>query len=174
VAALEEERDLARATAVAALSDERYFALLDRLRLAARPQLLEGKTQSLADLWWKEFKRARRAFEALEPDSGDSELHAARIRAKRARYAAELAAPELGDAGARFVDAAKTLQDVLGEHQDSVVAEEWILGHAASSPEGGDPADLLVQRQRERRRKARRGWPKAWKRLARRAREARA
>ena len=174
VAALEEERDRARAAAVAALSDERYFTLLDRLQLAEQPQLLEGKTQTLADLWWKEFKRARRAFDALDPDSGDDDLHAARIRAKRARYAAELAAPELGEAGAQFVDAAKTLQDVLGEHQDSVVAEAWILGHVAPNPESAAAAVLLVEQQRERRRKARKGWPKAWKRLARRARTAHA
>jgi CHAD domain-containing protein len=174
LASLERERERARGAVVAALTDERYFALLDRLELAAQPRLRdEREATSLADLWRREFKRTRRAFSALGPDSPDDELHVARIRVKRARYAAELAAPELGEPGERFVDAAKKLQDVLGEHQDSVVAESWILGHAERSATSREAVDLLVERQRERRRRARRAWPKVWDRLERRAREAR-
>ena len=52
----------------------------------------------------------------------DEELHDARKSVKRARYAAELAGPELGRKGGRYIEAAKELQDVLGEHQDAVAA----------------------------------------------------
>ncbi len=108
----------------------------------------------------------------LDATSSDDELHAARIKVKRARYAAELAEHELGSRGERFVDAAKRLQDVLGEHQDSVVAEERVTAWTA-----GDPA----RRRRPLRRSssasgrgARRrasSWPAAWRRLRKRARK---
>ena len=132
---LERRRRKARRSAVAALSEERYFALLDRLADPQPPPVPDG-TSSLAELWWAEFVRTRRRFDKLDAKSADDELHAARIRVKRARYAAELAAAELGAAGERFVDAAKELQDVLGEHQDAFVAEEqiraWSQGKAGS------------------------------------------
>jgi CHAD domain-containing protein len=170
--ALELEHAAARAAALAALSDERYFALLDLLE-SAEPEAAPDASGSLADLWWKEVKRTRRRFERLRPDSTDDELHAARIRAKRARYAAELAGQELGRPGARFVAAAKRLQDVLGEHQDARVAEERIRVWAAEAPDASEVADALVERELERRRKARSEWPGAWKKLDRRARKAR-
>jgi CHAD domain-containing protein len=172
VDALERERGEAREAAVAAISDERYFALLDRLE-ASRQPVLGGSDGTLADLWWDEFRRARRRFRRLEPDSTDAELHAARIRAKRARYAAELAAAELGPPGDRFVAKAKKIQDILGEHQDSVVAQGRISRWVESEGGSREVADELLARERERREEARSDWPAAWKKMKRRARGAR-
>jgi CHAD domain-containing protein len=172
VESLEREHEDARKAAVAALSDERYLALLDRLE-DPEPRLRTNGTASLAGLWLDEWRRTRRAFEALGPGSTDEELHAARIKVKRARYAAELAAPELGHRGERFVAAAKRVQDVLGEHQDAAVAEEYVLAWAGGDDTRARAAEPLLERERERRREARAGWPKAWKRLERRGREAR-
>ena len=45
-------------------------------------------------------------------DPSDRALHKVRIRGKRARYAAELAAPGRGKRVAKLIDAAKTLQDL--------------------------------------------------------------
>ena len=171
--ALEKERSRARRAAMAALSRKRYFDLLDRLAQAEQPPVLADVELRLADLWWKEFKRTRKAFEDLDKSSPDDELHAARIRVKRARYAAELAAHELGAPGERFVDVAKKLQDILGEHQDSVVAEEWIVRWGDASPQSGPVVEHLLAREQKRRKKARRSWPEAWDLLARRARKAR-
>ena len=42
---------------------------------------------------------------------------------KHARYAGELAQPDVGRPAERFVDWAKALQDVLGAHQDAVTPE---------------------------------------------------
>jgi CHAD domain-containing protein len=171
--ALERERSGARRAAVTALTRKRYFALLDRLGEAGRPPLVAETDVRLADLWWDEFRRTRKAFAVLDDDSPDDELHAARIRLKRARYSAELAAHELGAAGERFVAAAKKLQDVLGEHQDAVVAEEWLTRFGHASPESEELVARLVNKEQKRRRKGRRGWPDAWERLLRRARQAR-
>ncbi len=170
---LERRRRKARASAVAALSEKRYLALLDRLEDPQPPPASSGASATLAELWWAEFVRTRRRFEKLDRRSSDDELHAARIRVKRTRYAAELAANELGAPGERFVDAAKQLQDVLGEHQDAFVAEEHIRVWAEGKPDAGDAVRKLLKRERARRRKARAEWPQAWKLLDRRARKAR-
>ena len=169
---LERQRRKVRAVVVSALSEERYPRLLDRLE-TPEPRLATGARRTLAELWWAEFERTRRAFGRLDVDSNDDELHAARIKVKRSRYAAELAAHELGVSGERFVDAAKALQDVLGEHQDAYVAEERIRAWAEGKPRAGDAIRKLLKRERARRRKARADWPEAWKLLDRRARKAR-
>ncbi len=171
--ALERERNRARRAAVTALSRKRYFDLLERLTQAERPPLQDAGDVRLADFWWAEVRRMLKAFAVLDERSPDDELHAARIRVKRARYAAELAAHELGPAGKRFVSAAKKLQDVLGEHQDAVVAEEWLTRFGAASPQPEQVVELLVRKEQKRRRRARRDWPDAWDKLVRRARQAR-
>jgi CHAD domain-containing protein len=165
------ERSAARAAVVEAMRSQRYLALLDRVEAASTPRLA-GADGSLAEIWWREWKRTRAAFAALGEHPPDDELHAARIRVKRARYAAELAAHELGPRGVAFVGAAKRLQDVLGEHQDAVVAEQRIRSWADENPGEEFVAGRLVQRQRERRAAARAEWPAAWRRLQRKARKA--
>jgi len=171
VDSLERDHAAARAAVVAALSDDRYFALLDRLE-AVEPVVAPDADESLADLWWAQFKRTRKGFRDLGADSTEEELHAARILAKRARYSAELAAGELGKKGERFVSAAKELQDVLGEHQDSAVAEERIAEWAKGEPAAVDAVEQLLERERERRKRAREEWPAGWKKLEKRARKA--
>ena len=172
VKALEDEHEKARAAAVAALDDERYFALLDRLE-GVEPQLAADATETVTGLWWDEFRRTRKAFGKLGAKSSDADLHAGRIRVKRARYAAELAAHELGEPGEGFLDAAKQLQDVLGDHQDSAVAEERVVAWVGDEPARMEAAEPLLERERERRKRARADWPGAWKKLAKRARKAR-
>jgi CHAD domain-containing protein len=173
VAALEREHAAARSAAVAALSESRYFALLDRLQ-NVEPAVEPDADATFGELWWKEFRRARKAFDDLGSKSSDEELHAARITAKRARYAAELGGHELGKPGEKFVDAAKDLQDVLGEHQDATVAEERIAAWTEGEPGAAEAAERLLERQRDRRKKARKEWPAAWKKLEKRARKAKA
>ncbi len=171
--AMGRERGRARRAAVSALSRKRYFDLLDRLAQVERPPFREAGDVRLTDLWWAEVRRMLMAFAVLDERSPDDELHAARIRVKRARYAAELAAHELGPAGKRFVSAAKKLQDVLGEHQDAVVAEEWLTRFGDANAQSDHVVELLVRKEQKRRRRARRDWPDAWERLVRRARQAR-
>ncbi|HET7743691.1 MAG TPA: CHAD domain-containing protein, partial [Gaiellaceae bacterium] len=173
VESLESELASARKEAIAALDDERYLRLLDRLEAASEPPAApDPSTETLASVWSHELDRLRRTFARLDGDSTDRELHRARIRAKRARYAAELAVHELGDPGRRFVEAAKKLQDVLGEHQDACVASERFRAWAASAGEDGRAVKRLVAREKARRRRSRSAWPKAWKQVAREGRAA--
>lgn len=168
------ERETAQAIALDALTSERYFWLLDGLESAARGPRVQRGEVSLRKLAGKEFKRLRKLADRLGPDSTDEELHRARIHGKRARYAAELAEPEVGKPARKFVESAKAFQDVLGTHQDAIVAEARLRGLLADSPGSGAAfaAGRLVERERRRRTEARAELPKAWRELERAAEDA--
>lgn len=168
IALLEEEREGARAAMLDAMESERYFGLLDRLEQApAALPLRPDAGAGLEEIAAREFRRLRKAVAALPREPADDELHAVRIRGKRARYAAELAEPVAGKRATRFLRVAKRFQDVVGEHQDAVVAEERV--RALASRLRGQRAALaagrLVERERQRRLEARQAFPKAWKQL---------
>jgi CHAD domain-containing protein len=129
---------------------------------------------SLAKLAGREFKRLRKAAAELGPESSDEELHRARILGKRARYAAELAEPEAGKVARRVVARAKSFQDVLGAHQDAIVAEARLRGLLADQAGSGAAfaAGRLVERERARRLEARAELAGVWRKLDREAREA--
>jgi CHAD domain-containing protein len=171
---LDQERESAQALAVEALSSERYYRLLDELEAAARGPRVRRSEVALSQLAAREFKRLRKQAERLGPEATDEELHNTRIRGKRARYAAELAGPELGKSGAKLVSRAKAFQDVLGAHQDAIVAEGRLRGLLADTPRAGAAfaAGRLVERQRLRRREARAKLSKAWRALDRSAKAA--
>jgi CHAD domain-containing protein len=174
VESLEHERERAQASAVEELASERYFQLLDALEAAARGPRVRRAEISLEQLAAREFKRLRKVAMRLGPESGDDELHRARILGKRARYAAELAEPEVGKSARKVVARAKAFQDVLGAHQDAIVAEARLRGLLASAPGSGAAfaAGRLVERERTRRREARAALPKAWRELERSAQHA--
>jgi CHAD domain-containing protein len=159
------ERESGRAALLEAMSDERYFRLLDALEHADQAPTTDS-TVSLPEIAAAAFGRLRKAVKALPKRPTDDQLHAVRIETKRARYAAELGEPVLKKAGTRFVKRAKILQDVIGEHQDAVVAEERIRELALR---GGSRTALaagrLVERQRARKQAARRAFPAAWRDL---------
>jgi CHAD domain-containing protein len=167
---LRRERERDRAQLLAALDAERYFALLDALEGAAETLPVEGE-ERLPELAAKEFRKLRRDERQLGAAPSDEELHGLRIRGKRARYAAELLE---GKRAARFVDTAKELQDVLGEHQDAIVAEarlRSLLGPRSTTAQAV-AVGRLVERERVRQGDTRAGWPAVWKRLDRAGRKA--
>jgi CHAD domain-containing protein len=168
------ERETAQAIALDALTSERYFWLLDGLESAARGPRVQRGEVSLRKLAAKEFKRLQKVAERLGPDATDDELHRARILGKRARYTAELAEPEVGKPARKFVESAKAFQDVLGAHQDAIVAEARLRGLLADSPGSGAAfaAGRLVERERWRRAEARAELPEAWRELERAAKDA--
>jgi CHAD domain-containing protein len=170
---LETERRRAWKRARAALSGDRYLKLLDRITAAVEAPPVRQADLSLEAVAAREFKKLRRAARTLGPEASADKVHRARILAKRARYAAELAEPVAGKRARRFVKAAKQFQDVVGAHQDAVVAADRIHGvvERTKSMECAFAAGRLVERTTARRRKARRELPRAWKRLERRGRK---
>jgi CHAD domain-containing protein len=168
---LKRERKAARRRAVGALKSERYLAVLDELRVAVDHPPVHRVDARLDRIAGREFRRLRRDVARLGPNPSDEALHRVRIRAKRARYAAELAEPIAGRRASRVVEAAKRFQDVVGEHQDAIVAERRMRVFAESA-EAAFGAGRLVERQRNRRARARADLPAAWRKLRRRGRKA--
>jgi CHAD domain-containing protein len=166
---LREEREQAQAVAVEARSSGRYYRLLDELESAARGPRVRRSDIPLARLAGHEFKRLRKRARRLNWASTDAELHRTRILCKRARYATEFAEPDLGKRARRVAARAAILQDVLGEHQDAIVAEARLRGLLAKVTGTGAAfaAGRLVERERVRRSRARAGLPKAWRKLER-------
>jgi CHAD domain-containing protein len=121
----------ARSALVAALDSERYLALLGAIDgLLADPpltRLARGKARrELPAMVGRAHRRVAAHVEAAEGmasgDERDAQWHEARKAAKRLRYAAEAAAPVLGKPADRLVKRVKQVQELLGDHQDAVVA----------------------------------------------------
>jgi CHAD domain-containing protein len=115
---------------VVALRSERYFRLLDRLdELIAAPPftpLADGKAgKVLTRRVRKSYRRVQTLVSAGAPEDAvrrDGWYHEIRKASKRLRYAAESVTPAFGKPATGLAEAAEQLQEVLGEHQDSVVA----------------------------------------------------
>ena len=129
-------RGAAWTAVLAELDGDRYRNLLAELRRwrSDAPLTKEAKAPALKAKKYvkrankKLDKRLDRAIEAHltgDPEA-DHLLHQARKAGKRARYAVELAAPVLGKKADKIINARKDLQDVLGEHQDSIVAADFL------------------------------------------------
>jgi CHAD domain-containing protein len=110
----------------------------------------------LVDKTWDEFAAAAGG---LADDSSNADWHAARVRAKHARYTAEAAAPVLGEECAALAEGAKEAQTILGEHQDLVMTASILDGL------GSDAAARLAKDQRARRPDVRREFLTCWKSL---------
>jgi CHAD domain-containing protein len=123
----------------------------------------------LGDLVRKPWKKLVDEVEALGDDPPDSALHGVRIDAKRVRYAAEAVVPAFGKKARTFVRAMTDIQDVLGEHQDAVIASEWLRTTAAQSDDEaqGFAAGQLAGIEHHDSLTARSEWPGAWKRASR-------
>jgi CHAD domain-containing protein len=157
LAALRTERSCSRSRLLAALRSDEYLALLDDTSRAIDELEPSGSGVSLEEVADRASARLRKAVRKLPGDPANENLHAVRKKGKRARYAAELAGQK------KLVKKAKRLQDVLGEHQDAVIAAERLrelAGGAAS--EQALVAGRLVEREEERRTIARHEWPQAW------------
>jgi CHAD domain-containing protein len=103
---------------------------------------------------------------ALSADDPDEDWHAVRIRAKRARYAADAAAEALGGGAQRLAKALSKVQNLLGEHQDAAVAADAWLAIAGTDTDDHTlaiTAGRLYERERAAIRRARDAFPAAWR-----------
>lgn len=92
-------------------------------------------------------------------------MHDARKKAKRTRYAAETAIPALGDPAAALVKSMKSLQSLLGDHQDSVMTREALrelAGQAHGAGESSFTYGVLYGREEQRAAAAEAALPGEW------------
>jgi CHAD domain-containing protein len=169
---LEAERARARAGLNDALDSARYSRIVEHLGTFLSRPPASAADVSLPDVAATEWKRLRKAVQKLPGRPSADDLHAVRIKVKRARYAAELARAAAGARGARFIDQAKKLQNILGDLQDAVVIERYLHDAIGRTEPAQALEKHLVKRQRKRRKKARTAFFEEWPKLKRRGREA--
>jgi CHAD domain-containing protein len=176
------QRETAGRALAQALTSERYLMLLDKLDAAAiNPPVLGHGTaggrridpagpaaHDLPRLVRKEWKKLQASIRRSDADPTDHNLHQVRIRAKQIRYASELVEPIVGRQARRTAKTAKRVQNLIGGHQDAVVADDWL--HAQL--DGGTArahfaSGQLSADQMRRKRGVRRQWPRARKQLRR-------
>jgi CHAD domain-containing protein len=139
----------------AALKSVRYEQLRESLlRAAGHPPFNDAAQNAtpadVAKAVMQPWKKLRHAVDNLGDEPSDEALHQIRIRAKRVRYAAEASEPLFGKPMRRFAKAVTAVQELLGEHHDSVVAETWIAKAAEQcSASEAYAAGMLAQVERE-------------------------
>ena len=129
------------------MGNSRYFRLLDALETFRDDPPLKSKAKKkarpvTAKLSANAIKRLRRSQKTANKSSGakhDPALHRVRKDAKRLRHAAEVLETVHGKPAAKLARRAQELQKVLGEHQDSVIAQ-LVLRRLARET-GGSMAD---------------------------------
>ncbi len=124
---LAERHSRAHQRLIEALNRPRYAALLAALAAFVTDPPWDAKAgtrHTLPGLVGRACARVDRAATAAEGtlDIGGPELHEVRKAAKRARYAAEVAAPSAGSAALGLARRMEELQELLGHHQDSLMA----------------------------------------------------
>ncbi len=126
-----------------ALDSARYHQLLTDLEnfrdhpptraRASKPA--RGVTARLVDKTAKRLNRARKdAKRTTSRPERDTALHQVRKDAKRLRHAAESVTSIHGKRARKLAKAAKRLQQILGDHQDSVLARD-LLTRLAAAPD---------------------------------------
>jgi CHAD domain-containing protein len=126
-----------------AMRSERYFRMLDGLDAliaAAPPSSKEGEEpeQVTVDAAYTRVRKAAKKADAAAADDAvsatdaDEALHKIRKRAKQLRYTASA----LGDD--KVAEKAKSIQSLLGDHQDSVVSRTHLSAEAVTAHAVGE------------------------------------
>lgn len=117
----------ARARVAELLDDDRYLTLHDHLvraveRPLVAPDAERPAREVLPPLVERAWAKLDKAAEDLTDAAPDDEWHAARLAAKRTRYAAEAVVPTLGGDAKAFAKQIEKVTEILGEHQDAAMA----------------------------------------------------
>jgi CHAD domain-containing protein len=160
----------AHKAAVAALDSGRYFALLDAVdALIAEPPFTPEAgvkaAKALPELVDKTYRRLAKRAEGAHDDVA---LHEARKAAKRLRYAVEVSEPHFGKRARKYRKKVKAVQELLGEHQDGVLARPVLreLGAKAQlDGENGFTFGLLHGLETAAAQRVEDGFPAVWRGL---------
>jgi CHAD domain-containing protein len=141
-----------------AMRSQRYFRLLDALEglvAAEPPQPQPGEELApltIGSAYKRVRKAAKAAAQAADADR-DEALHRIRKGAKRLRYTAAATGDD------KVSERAKTIQTLLGDHQDSVVSRTYLSHQAEAAHAAGEDTftygllyqleDNLARRSRE-------------------------
>jgi CHAD domain-containing protein len=191
--AAREQQSSNHADLLEAMAKGRYLQLLRALEMLSSPTgpraaevpalfwatLSRPAATDMPSLAKRQWRATLKAVSRLGNQPADEALHRVRIRAKRLRYLAEVAAPVISRpedrrSASATARAATALQDVLGELHDAVVSEQWLRDAASHRPARAKPEALvatgvaagqLIAAARERQRAQRLAWTSAWEQL---------
>jgi CHAD domain-containing protein len=157
-----------------AMRSQRYFQLLDALEglVAAEPPPAppgEEPAQITIDAAYKRIRKAAKAAAQAADTDRDEALHRIRKGAKRLRYTAAATGDD------KVSDRAKTIQTLLGDHQDSVVSRTHLSRQAEAANAAGEDTftyGLLYQLEDDLARRSREQLDDALKKLDRSVRKA--
>ena len=157
-----------------AMRSQRYFRLLDALEglVAAEPPPAppgEEPAQLTIDAAYKRIRKAAKAAAEAADADRDEALHRIRKGAKRLRYTAAATGDD------KVSDRAKTIQTLLGDHQDSVVSRTHLSRQAEAAHAAGEDTftyGLLYQLEDDLARRSREQLDDALKKLDRSVRKA--
>jgi len=149
VDAARERYDNGLRRSLAAMRSHRYFRLLDSLDelvAAAGPasDTHHSEEGGTLDAAYRKVRRAARAAARAEGEYRDEALHRIRKSAKRLRYVAS------AEGAKKISQAAKDIQELLGEHQDSTVSRTYLGTQAAEAHSAGEDTftyGVLYQRE---------------------------
>lgn len=142
------------------LTGKRFDALLAAIRSAAGdppigPKASQRCRKAMPPLVAAAWKRLRKDADDVDSDTPDPVFHEIRKRAKRARYTTELIGSTLGCKAAhrakRLIGLATDVQDVLGTHQDAMVAIQEVQSVLMEEGHGDafrEAAEQLLKRLR--------------------------
>src|SRR5690242_2936352 len=171
---LRTERERAQQTLMDEMKSARYLGFVSKLREAAEAPAVVNTKDTLMDVAARQFRKLRKTIRRLKRSPSNAELHRVRIKTKRARYAAELAEAVDGKAVTRFIKTAERFQNLLGAHQDAVLAERYVQGllKYQRGQQAAFTAGLLVARANRQREEVREEFWSEWKRLKKRGNRA--
>ncbi len=163
--------------ALAALDSSRYFRLLGALEAfrdhpPAKPKARRNARKASARLVDRAIARleksGRKASKAAAGPKQDKALHKVRKDAKRLRHGAETITPLHGKPARKLRKSSHRLQEILGDHQDAVIARELLAGFAASpdlSEVSRTSYEQLVRREEKTAKQAHAAYVKARKKI---------
>ncbi|MBV8930717.1 MAG: CYTH and CHAD domain-containing protein, partial [Mycobacteriaceae bacterium] len=122
---------------LAAMRSQRYFRLLDALEGLVAADLTpppggEPSADSTIEAGYKRVRKRAKEAKKAESEHRDEALHRIRKGAKRLRYTAAATGEK------KVSDAAKAIQSLLGEHQDSVVSRAHLSQQADAAHADGE------------------------------------
>ena len=168
---LQQQLEVAETNALLALRGDRYFDLIENLITASsQPPVTQAAFEpakellaSMAERTWKKLAKGARALSLKSPDT---QWHAVRIQAKRARYTADAAATISGKAMHTYARKLATITDILGDLHDAHVAELFLRELAQSPNVSGRQGlalgrllDLQIQHNHIERHRFTKAWP---------------
>ncbi|OBF37477.1 CHAD domain-containing protein [Mycolicibacterium peregrinum] len=161
-----------------AMRSQRYFRLLDSLEElvgAEKPESADGSAPSVTiDAAYKRVRKAAKTAAAVAAEDASAEekdeaLHRIRKGAKRLRYTAAATGAD------KVSDRAKSIQSLLGDHQDSVVSKAHLSTQADAAHAAGEDTftyGLLYQQEHDAAQQSRALLDDALKKLAKAVRKA--